>query len=941
MPTVTFNCTKDASALSPYQGWSGWDDHHPVGTSPSGNLYASFLYFPINFAGMTSITSATLKMYGAEVAFVTHLSHTSASELRIRRMTSSWGEGTDRGENLWSTGETWDYTNRANAYTTAGQVFVNTGPISNNVLYSYDVTDIVTAWAPLAAGGGATTNHGFVLKNASTASADGLEYYSRHVSGKVPQLTIVYVNNTAPAAPTGLLPTGGSVYNSLTPTFTGTFSDTDAGDQLSAVQILAYSDAVGTTLVWDSGTLTASGQTFSKTCGVNLAGNTVHSWKARTRDAGGNAWGPYSALQVFTPNTPPPVPTGLSPATNSTVTVLTPAFTGSSDDGDVGDDLNAAQVIVYTDAAGSTVKWDSGSVAASGTTFSVTYAGTALVTATDYWWKARVQDSNLAWSGYTALQKFTSYTVGAPTGLAPANAKVNTLTPTLTATAASTMTSFDITVYASDGVTSIHTVNVVTGGTAISYVYAGTALSWATKYYWKVRSSDIVPVASAYTALQPFWTNSSPSAVQTSPANGAYVSTLTPSFVTNYLDADKSNGFADDPTLYTVEVIDSVGTVMHTLDDSTGLSGTSNSIARVAEGTALSLGSTYRWRARYTDSSGAANALGAYGGYSSFTPVTLGVVSSFVCTDLTAGDIDQPDATFTWAYTATQSKKRFLVYDSSSALIFDSGHLVSATLTYTLADGILTNGASYTFGIISTNSYGLPAVEVQVSYDTAWAPPPALESFSATGDEEAGYVKLYWDQTTVDAADFIKYVVYRSVDAGASWSVIASLTDPAEHFYNDHDAEFGTSYSYKVTQFKDVSGVILESADSDIATTSIESDDWWIVVPDRDDLNMTLIVEDENHESPFQQETFEPFGRTRKVIVRSGILGREGSITFYILAEDRVADIAKLEEILSLNTSVYLKNPFGDTNLVFLNAPKTSYLNGGNVRLQCNYTEVD
>lgn len=229
-----------------------------------------------------------------------------------------------------------------------------------------------------------------------------------------------------------------------------------------------------------------------------------------------------------------------------------------------------------------------------------------------------------------------------------------------------------------------------------------------------------------------------------------------------------------------------------------------------------------------------------------------------------------------------------------------------------------------------------------MTYTTTWTPPDAVTNFSATGDDTRGYVVLDWDTSSLSGSDFLQYKVYKSTDGGNNWTVLATITNQATSHYDDYPASFSTPYTYKVTQWKNISGGSpLESPDSDIVTTSIDGDEWWLVVDGRDDLSFVLYVDDESHSSPFQQEIFEPFGRSRKVIVRSGIWGREGSLSFYILSENRIDYLNRLAGIQALTVPVYLKNPFGDTHLVYLEPATVTYLPGGGARVSVNYTEVE
>jgi hypothetical protein len=208
-----------------------------------------------------------------------------------------WENRTWDGDDLNST----SLTNQASLTLSSG--------VTDGTWYSVDITGIVNDWKNGA------LNLGLILINSNdTDYHDGVEFYSREKgSAYRPYVVLTTSSNTAPNAPTGLAPTGDATVSSLKPTFTGTFSDPNAGDSLTAYQILLYADD-GTTLIWDSGSVGGIGTTFSRTySGPALSYNTFYKWKARTRDSA-LAYGPYSSLQRFQTvnDTPPPVITGLS-----------------------------------------------------------------------------------------------------------------------------------------------------------------------------------------------------------------------------------------------------------------------------------------------------------------------------------------------------------------------------------------------------------------------------------------------------------------------------------------------------------------------------------------------------------------------------------------------------------------------------------------------------
>lgn len=600
MATKTKSAAKDAGARHTIGGtgsgtWNGHDEHLIAGKIGTRE-YRSFVRFNVPWKtwNVRTLTSATLKLYRDKQ----HSTATTASSVKIQNMAKDWGETVYGSEGSWSSSPYYNWDNRA-AYT-SGARRVNTTVTAavgtpNGNQYTedaIDVTNLVMKWAPTNVidtngnTGKGYANYGFILLNADEdTDAKCLEWCSRETpdgASYYPQLTLVYDESAAPGAPINLWPSGGIGVQDI-PKFKGSLNDSNEYDELAAARVKVYFDSSGNNLKWDSDVRARTGQDF-----VIKSGNPywkigkTYYWKAKTKDNSG-LWGPFSALQSFTSTTLPPMPTGLLPEPGD-IPGGTPVFSGVSKDKDPGGYIEYAQVNVYSDAAGTSVHWASGDVATGTTnsTFSVTYAGTGLNGGSSYYWKVRVKDNDGGYSPWSQLRLMNIPPTGVPYGLN--STKFNTLTPTLTATAPATMNAYQVIVMDKDGVQWSDTGTVASSGTAISHVYAGTALVWNSKFYWKVRTRNTSNVWSGYSYQAPFWTNASPSAVPVSPANGT--ATPIPLLVAGYGDADVSNGFSDPPTQLDVDLYDSAGTTLqHTVtkDQAAGLSDRQNSVMPYCE----------------------------------------------------------------------------------------------------------------------------------------------------------------------------------------------------------------------------------------------------------------------------------------------------------------------------------------------------------------------
>lgn len=470
------------------------DSHIPIGKWDPGTglswITRACLYAPVSFSGMTSINSARLYFY-THTASGWHANGTGTKGYSVRRKTADWSE-TSAGASS-AIDEIWG----GDGSSIVMSNFVNAGDVTTNIstdtadgtLVYMDITETVQDWFSGSA------NYGVMVfaVTSETSSADAIEFYSRHVTGKKPYIWIDYNTNTAPNAPVSLAPTGNEIRHTGTSVVcSGTRSDPDSGDYITAYQIVLYKDD-GTTLVQDSGKITVTGNptTFARTMSIGSNGaNKFYKWKARTWDKA-NVVGAYSALQRFKANT---VPNGVSSMSVETDT-LTPTLSGSMSDPDAGDSLTQVQIEVYRTSDNVTM-WSSGDLAVSGTSFAKVYAGTALAWSTEYKWRARCKDSNGAYSSWSS---YVSWTTSQPVGPTQSprtttagvawGGKINDTTPDLTLTYSENFTDHEIFVYSDANGTNLVFSDLPTAYTATTskVVTCTTVLTNGATYYWKAR----------------------------------------------------------------------------------------------------------------------------------------------------------------------------------------------------------------------------------------------------------------------------------------------------------------------------------------------------------------------------------------------------------------------------------------------------------------------
>lgn len=706
---TVYSCSKDASAWKEGDAWSGWDDHHPVGTNQNGNTWRSFVYFPFSKGTHQGVASATLRMRYREGSGNHIAGDTNTCRIYARRMTSSWGEGTDRGENLWSVNESWDWSNRAGAYTTSGQSFEDVGNLSSGTWVEWDVTAIAQAWF------NGSANYGIALK-ADDETEIGKEFGSRHLSGYVPELEVVWIDNVAPNAPTSLAPTGSTVvHTGPSLNVSGTRSDPDSGDYITAYQVQAFSDAatdaVPGTPLHDSGTVTVTGTptTFSRSlAGFNGA---YYKWRARTRDKS-SVWGPWSLLQRVFVNSPPNAPGGMAVDTDT----LTPTFSGAFTDPDTtkspptGGTPAEVEIEVQTND-GVTTKWASGPLANATVLFSKVYAGTALAFGTAYRWRARWKDNAGAWGAWSTYQTWTPVAPNGPDNLTPRSisVKTDTLTPTLTVAHSQPFVNYELEVR-TPGSPTPNVWDPAVGSDFSSRnseprLYSGPALAWGTLYEWRAKVKlTSGGVWTAFSAWVPLYINAAP----TAPTNlridgkpsGSVVTPARPTLKATFQDPDVGTY---------AESVDSSEHEVTRVDTGAHVGG-SPILAFGEQGipTAdLPLDVPLRYRAHMSDGT----VWGAWSDYATFKRSTAPTVGLTAPANASTVTISQPvlDWSFTGSGGKAQISYRVWIYDTTAGdvLVHDSGTVQSAATSYTVPKGVLQTGSSYRWEVDATDSDGL------------------------------------------------------------------------------------------------------------------------------------------------------------------------------------------------------------------------------------------
>lgn len=606
-------------------------------------------------------------------------------------------------------------------FTAAGLAFA----LGNNVKYEQDITDYEVAGGTTVIVGfwrdpsdpvqhGYTNSGSHYHKTSTSGTVQSLSGFSTH-AGQTGAYLYYEQANEAPNAPTSLSPTGNAVVNSgSAPTVSGTRSDPDSGDYITAYEIEAYEDD-GTTKVYDSGKISVGGSPTTFSRAISLPGSHRYfKWKARTWDKEDVA-GPFSALQRFYANAVPATPS--NPTVSGTNT-LTPTFGGNFSD--PGDTLSQVQIEVGQNFSPYSTIWASGDIAKSGTSWTHQYAGPALAWSTNYRVRYRVKDSNGAYSAWSAWLGFALTQPQGPDAMSPTgvNPRLSSLTPTLTVGHSANFRNDEIQVRTlPDG-----------GGTLLwdktwegsdyaatgtkDRTYAGTALAYGGVYYWRARVElDPSGTISEWSEWFPFRINADPSApTGMTPQGGIALTDTTPELRMTFADPDTDQG--DEASLVDVEVRDNSD---DSLDWSqTGATPSSGTEHVVDVGTPLVAETTYKWRARFTDT------MGRQGPWSSYRlfKVSVAPVASLV-SPADASTVTESTPTLDWGYSSSGGKAqysyRIRVYDkgptganfADEVLAYDSDTRIGAETAFDVPFGYLLNDRDYRWEVTVTDTDGL------------------------------------------------------------------------------------------------------------------------------------------------------------------------------------------------------------------------------------------
>lgn len=515
------------------------------------------------------------------------------------------------------------------------------------------------------------------------------------------------------------------------------------------------------------------------------------------------------------------------------------------------------------------------------------------------------------------------------------------------------ISTFRVRVYAADQTTLVWDSGDTAGsGTTFAILYAGSAMTKGATYYWQARYVKSTGPTGDYSALRSFVINSDPSVpTGLSPATGSVVAdSLVPHFIADFNDSEKA-ALGDYPTFMEVEVNRNSDSVLaYQLITKTGLIASYNEIydglANVVKVTGaaapLVYETEYKWRVRYYDSKGAR---GSWSSYSTFKPTQSPTAT--ISSPAHLGTVTSPSFTVSWGMTSPGSKGQNswrvrVIRVADLVTVIDSGRVYSSVTSYVLPSGYLVNSSDYDIEVTLWDTDNLSSTDTN-RVTTNWTAPDPIVDFLVADDTSLSATVLSWVESNLAANVFRKYVIYRKRTTETEWSVLVELTNKTQVLYYDYTAANTVAYEYKITQYQIVPGdVDLESGDSDIGVSTLDTDSWFIIGADRSAAHIFEVpVTAAPFLEPVQQEVFEPLGTSRKVIIRGRVMGAEGTLQARWNSADRDTALAQVNYIKSNAGPHILKSPFGDIWNVEFSGPNKEYISGGHFSLTIVWTEVD
>lgn len=510
--------------------------------------------------------------------------------------------------------------------------------------------------------------------------------------------------NSAPGVPSSL----SEETDTLSPTFSGSFSDPDPGDGMTQIQIevLRVSDSAS---MWASGDVAKTGTSWSKVyAGSTLAWSVQYKWRVRTKDSN-SAYSAWSNYRTWTPIQP------VGPVQSPRTTTAGVAYGGKIND--TTPDLTLTygvenfknhEIFVYSDPNGTNQVFSSTPADYTLTGSKVVTCTTTLTNGNIYYWKARVKVNDGTWTQWAGFESGQSGTLSC-------RFYVNALPTAATGIVARENASESPLLRLSDGV------YLITGACPMLEAvfndpdvgtYGDSPSARQIEIYDNSDSTLIQTAENtspAFTIPMRFYPGTVSGADTTLAAAAAIgdtnikVTAVTSMAIGDTLRVGPDGGTQEAVKITNVGTAGSGGTGVTITPALIYDHGNTEAIKELT--TLITNETTYKMRWRFKDNSGVYGAWSEYVLFKRTAPSTVTSVTP-------SGTITSPAFTSTWNHSSpggkAQGKYRVRLYRTSDETeLYDSGDIVSSTESHPVPAGYLVNSEEYRVEVDAVDTDGL------------------------------------------------------------------------------------------------------------------------------------------------------------------------------------------------------------------------------------------
>lgn len=313
----------------------------------------------------------------------------------------------------------------------------------------------------------------------------------------------------------------------------------------------------------------------------------------------------------------------------------------------------------------------------------------------------------------------------------------------------------------------------------------------------------------------------------------------------------------------------------------------------------------------------------------------------------------QPDLAWTVDYAPGQTQKSYhiaFIRRDNGTIEYKTSVVPGTDVTWHAPTAILKNVSLYQLALTITDTQDLYTTLLR-NFSTNYVRPPMIYcSAYDTNYEEDGYVTILWPATSVDP-QFVEFRLYRkNVDiADAEWEQIGTVADPEVWEFHDWSTSGPYHYKYAITQVVMLYGALVESLQDEYGDVlQVQSSHYWLIVPDREELNSKLYhVTDDKYSSKIESNQYNIMqgGGTR--MVYGAPIGIDGSLSAQIKGGSPLKVKEMRERIQRIQFEMhwcYLRDPFGNYTKVALGEISIGRIPGVGtsefVDIEVPYTEV-